>query len=382
MRKVSSAGRVYLLCSMNTSYEQRLLKGIVAYAAGQEWRVRWGTPPIVDEVLTACAGLIVFALDTRALTRLRRNGLPVVSVSSRNLGAGFPSVVPDDAEIGAEGAAHFLERYYRSFAYVGPVGISFSAGRANGFRSALAGRECPCHWVDATLGEAASEQALRDFLKKLPPATGVFTASDVFARRVCEVAVASGLRVPEDFAVLGVDADELVAYLSPIQLSSVDSNPERVGYRAAEILGEMLSGKRARAAYPGDWVERIAPNGIHMGHSTDALATEDALVKRAAKIIRERACDGVNVAQLATACGCNRRTLEMRFRTITGTGIAEHLRSERIERAKKLLSTTSLTVNLIAERVGFGTAAHFSTAFKKATGYPPGSYRANTFSNG
>ncbi|MBC8039718.1 MAG: substrate-binding domain-containing protein [Opitutaceae bacterium] len=319
---------------------------------------------------------MVFALEPLELAKVNKLGLPVINTSERNLGHGMPSVLSDAGAIGAAAAEHFLERYYQSFAYVGPGNVGFSRARQAGFVAALRGAECASYgFADATEGEA-SDAKLCAFLAGLPKATGVFTASDIFARRVCECSLAAGLRVPEDVAVLGVDADELVAYLSPIRLASVDVNPQQIGYRAAELLDRMLSAKPGVPVLAPDYIERIMPKGVVDGQSADALATGDELMQRAAKIIREQACEGLSVATLAVACGCSRRTLELKFRAETGSPIADHIRTVRLNRAKELLVTTTLTVNAIAERAGFSSAPYFSDAFKTATGMPPGEFRA------
>ena len=51
--------------------------------------------------------------------------------------------------------------------------------------------------------------------------------------------------------------------------------------------------------------------------------------------------------------------------------------SIRMEEAKKLLVTTNLNVNIIAQNVGFYDAAYFSKQFKKSTGMTALNYRKN-----
>jgi Response regulator containing CheY-like receiver domain and AraC-type DNA-binding domain len=63
------------------------------------------------------------------------------------------------------------------------------------------------------------------------------------------------------------------------------------------------------------------------------------------------------------------------FKEATGFTFVEYLNSVRIKEAKKLLEQSSMKVNLIAKRVGFGSVTHFGRVFKSVTGYVPLHYR-------
>ncbi|MBN2341042.1 MAG: helix-turn-helix domain-containing protein [Deltaproteobacteria bacterium] len=65
------------------------------------------------------------------------------------------------------------------------------------------------------------------------------------------------------------------------------------------------------------------------------------------------------------------------FKQATGTSYLNYLRNIRIERAKKLLSTTLLTLEQIAQACGFNSQHHLIRAFKKVTNLTPGAYRKN-----
>ena len=59
-----------------------------------------------------------------------------------------------------------------------------------------------------------------------------------------------------------------------------------------------------------------------------------------------------------------------------GMGIAEHIRTLRIEHAKKLLvSGKELSINAISEQCGFDDYNYFITVFKRLTGTTPKKYR-------
>ena len=68
------------------------------------------------------------------------------------------------------------------------------------------------------------------------------------------------------------------------------------------------------------------------------------------------------------------RTLKRRLAE-QGTSYSELLEAERERRARQLLDTTSLSVDAIAERLGYSDPANFSRAFRRWTGHTPGALR-------
>ncbi len=63
------------------------------------------------------------------------------------------------------------------------------------------------------------------------------------------------------------------------------------------------------------------------------------------------------------------------FKQATGTSYLAYLRSIRVERAKKLLTSTAMTVEQIAQTCGFHSQHHLIRSFKKVTGETPGAFR-------
>ena len=63
------------------------------------------------------------------------------------------------------------------------------------------------------------------------------------------------------------------------------------------------------------------------------------------------------------------------FKSITGFTFIEYLNSVRIKEAQRLLRESRLNVSGIAEKVGFGSIAHFGRVFKTVTGQSPLHYK-------
>jgi LacI family transcriptional regulator len=182
-----------------------------------------------------------------------------------------------------------------------------------------------------------------------------------------------GLAVPEQVAVLGVDNDEVICNLCTPTLSSVVPNPEMVGYRAAEVLDELMSGGGPRPEEA--WPMLIEPLGVATRQSTDLEAVEDPEVALALKIIREGSCRGLTVPDLLDRVLISRSSLERRFRKEVGLSPQGMIRQTQVKRAQQLLVETDLSLDQIAPLVGFKHAEHFAVVFKRQVGQTPGAYR-------
>lgn len=74
---------------------------------------------------------------------------------------------------------------------------------------------------------------------------------------------------------------------------------------------------------------------------------------------------------LASIAGVSTRHLERLFQSRIGCTIGQHLKMQRLERARNLLRQSSLSVLEVAVASGFSSSAHFSRAYRKRYGHPP-----------
>jgi transcriptional regulator GlxA family with amidase domain len=83
----------------------------------------------------------------------------------------------------------------------------------------------------------------------------------------------------------------------------------------------------------------------------------------------------VTVRQLARLAAMSPRTFARRFVEATGTTPLRWLNHQRILRAQDLLQATTVPVEVIASRVGFGTAVNLRQHFRRETSMTPAAYR-------
>lgn len=83
----------------------------------------------------------------------------------------------------------------------------------------------------------------------------------------------------------------------------------------------------------------------------------------------------LSLDELAARVGLSKYYLIKLFRQYTGDTPMEYFQQVRLRRACGLLSTTSLSVAQISERLGYSSPFHFSGAFKRCFGISPSRYR-------
>lgn len=92
---------------------------------------------------------------------------------------------------------------------------------------------------------------------------------------------------------------------------------------------------------------------------------------RALKLIDERIDQKLSVGEIASAAGQSERQLERMFRAHTGVTPAAYLAGARLERARRLLRQTGMSITDVGIACGFMSLTHFSTAFRNRFGYAP-----------
>ncbi len=88
-----------------------------------------------------------------------------------------------------------------------------------------------------------------------------------------------------------------------------------------------------------------------------------------------------SLGELARAAQLSPVHLRRVFKRETSLTPAQYLSALRIERAKELLESSSLSVKEIAAEVGTGDVSHFVRNFEKTTGLPPTRHRARYHQN-
>ena len=159
----------------------------------------------------------------------------------------------------------------------------------------------------------SQQNALAEWIGSLPRPLGLIACNDIHGLRALDACRRAQLAVPEEVAVIGADNDAELCDLSDPPLTSIEFNRERAGYEAAALLDCLMMGDA-----PSSAAILIPPRGVITRQSTDILAISDRYVAQAVHVIRRRACSGIDVQSVLEELPLSRRSLEERFRRISG----------------------------------------------------------------
>jgi AraC-like DNA-binding protein len=100
-------------------------------------------------------------------------------------------------------------------------------------------------------------------------------------------------------------------------------------------------------------------------------------IAKALQIINTRWHEPWSVATLARNCGMCRSAFAEKFAHIMGQSPMKYLLEKRLQKAGQMLSENCISLKEISAKVGYGSEAAFSNAFKRWSGVAPGKYRAS-----
>jgi transcriptional regulator GlxA family with amidase domain len=136
-----------------------------------------------------------------------------------------------------------------------------------------------------------------------------------------------------------------------------------LGAAAAAAVGRLAV---ITAPRPGDQAQVVDTPLPPAGHASLAATREWAL---------RRLDEPLSLADLATHARVSVRTLSRRFHAETGLSPLQWLLHRRVDRARQLLETTTLPVDLIAHHSGMGSADSLRQHLIRRTGLTPTAYR-------
>ena len=381
--------RVAILVETQTGVGRDTLRGIARYARESgPWALRheprfeqfqegW-----VPSWLNDWKGSgIIGRLGTDAMVNAVRHArVPAVDLLGQHSDGIFPQVLPDDAAIGRMAAGHLIDRGFRNFGFIGWRHARWSDLRCTGFTEVLAARGFEC--ADFELSsffdlpeswDTFLEQSAK-WIRGLPKPLGLMLCYDQIGPPVTQACREVGVAVPEEVAIVGVDNDEPICTICDPPLTSVCPNHEEAGYQAAALLDRMMSGE-ATLASAAQTPIIIPPRTIVVRQSSNVLAIEDPIISAALTMIREHACNGLQVSDIADRVPVSRSVLQRRFQAALKCSVHDEILRVQLEKAQELLRESDLPIRTVAEKSGFRYSEYMAAVFKAKLGQTPRQYR-------
>jgi len=358
-----------------TNYGRPIVNGILSYLRKNP---RWNIPIVNNRAFLTINqltkwkgdGIIGEFYGYSAAEKIARLGIPAVNLSGYPANSSFPSIfsfpLPDNTAVGTLAADHLIKLHRPVFLFFGDQ-CEYSKIRYHAFEKRIveSGGTAEHYRVleHSSQGDVTDSSLYLSVLKKYTEPVSIFAATDRIALGVLLACNKLKRKVPEDVAILGCDNEEIICQISDPGISSIDWDPFRIGYIAAEYLDNIMRGRPTQDTTTPQPQMKVVLRG-----SSDAYATVDKDLASAMQFIREHASEPIYVPDVVKACGISRRKLEALFSKYLQRGIYEEIRAIHIASAEQLLVNTQLSLAEIARQSGFNSVAALEGAFKQKHG--------------
>lgn len=199
-------------------------------------------------------GAIIFPMPygdiAEQLVRMKLEGFPLVLVDRHLEDIAMPAVVVDNYRGSYDLTTHLVNSGRTRLAWLGPMNLSSSRDRFNGFRDALsdagvaAPRELLVDLSEAWHSNDILKKQLSRLLKLKSPPDALVFCNDILALDGLAFLRRRKIEVPSQIAVAGFDDVPLAEHSKP-PLTTVRQPMERIGEEAAKLLLERMSSPNA-----------------------------------------------------------------------------------------------------------------------------------------
>jgi LacI family transcriptional regulator len=200
----------------------------------------------VDVLLIASSQWVI-----ESFRRIEDQKVPYVLLDRRFAGLDANFVGVDDEAVGMLATSHLIKQGCQWIAHIRGPEVSTAAGRLAGYKQALAAhRRVPLRGHIVSIGTSGDHQAERGgyetakklLANKVRP-DGVFCYNDPIALGAMRAILDSGLRIPEDVAIVGCGNLSYSDFLR-VPLTSIDQNSQLIGERAAALALSLAQNKK------------------------------------------------------------------------------------------------------------------------------------------
>ncbi|MBT1701757.1 LacI family DNA-binding transcriptional regulator [Chryseosolibacter indicus] len=170
---------------------------------------------------------------------LQQKGIPMVFFDRISEDLETSQIITNNHEIAFEGTNHLISQGCKRIAYVaGPHHLNNSKNRLHGYLDALKQHniEVQDSYIIHSSYKSDKVEEYTRYLLNLPQRPdAVFAINDFAAVEMMHILKKSGLRIPDDIAILGFNNENISRFVEP-SLSSIDHPAYDIGMAAAEVL--------------------------------------------------------------------------------------------------------------------------------------------------
>ena len=372
--------KILLLIDYSSDYDRKLLRGLVKYSQEKgpwifyrlpfyflemhgiegvlEWTRKWKPDAIIGK------------LETNTIDFQKELNIPVVLLNYHWRSTRYSNLTGDYHNEGRIAAQFFKEKLFTEYAFFGFKDVVWSEERMEGFEREVRSFGGNFHsFMSLTVSDEMRSELAR-WLKQLPKPIALFCCDDERALFVSETCQMSGISIPSEISLLGVDNDELMCSISDPPISSIPLQVEEAGYAMAKLIERQILRADKQVfnlkVMPGKIIERASTNRYN-------IMDENVLV--VVKFINENYMTELDTRKLLQLVPLSRRNLETKFKAVMGVSIYQYILNCRCEKLANLLIESDMGLAEAAYEAGFNAYGNISRIFKKHKGLTPSEFR-------
>ncbi len=233
-------------------FASRLINGVVAAAETTSYKVM--LYPLaeneLDKLMRICRtreveGLLLMGSEHLELgmALLKKENLPFVVLNRHVIDPEVSYVTGDDVGGGLQATRHLIELGHTRIAYMGRFGLQSTVDRLAGYKQALKEANLPFDEelvAFSPMVKGGLYEPMQEILKHSNPPTAVFAIHDPAAIECLHAITDSGLRVPQDVALVGFDNLRDFYAINPF-LTTLHPPLEEMGRQATKILLQRIA---------------------------------------------------------------------------------------------------------------------------------------------
>jgi LacI family repressor for deo operon, udp, cdd, tsx, nupC, and nupG len=171
---------------------------------------------------------------------------PMVLACEYMDGLNVPTVSIDNISSARKATEHLIKLGHTKIAHItGPINVILSRDRMRGYQQAMMSHDLDIDSAYIQEGDFSFESGYNQTLKLLAlenPPTAVFAFNDEMAMGAIKAAKDSGLKAPEDLAVVGFDNVKMSSVIEP-NLTTINQPKYEIGKKAMELLLKLINGE-------------------------------------------------------------------------------------------------------------------------------------------
>jgi LacI family repressor for deo operon, udp, cdd, tsx, nupC, and nupG len=174
------------------------------------------------------------------------NQFPMVLACEYIDGLDVPTVSIDNVSSARKVTEHLIKLGHTKIAHItGPMNVILSRDRLRGYEQAMMKYDLnidPAFIQEGDFSIKSGYSQMVNLLSLENPPTGVFVSNDEMALGAIKAAKDSGIKVPEDIAVVGFDNLKIVSVFEPY-ITTINQPKYEIGKKAMDLLLKLMKGE-------------------------------------------------------------------------------------------------------------------------------------------